>query len=253
MPHPPTPVNPERSRSSDRHEFVTTLWSRVQHAGHPTDAEGSQALASLCQDYWYPLYAHIRRRGHGPEEAQDLTQAFFERLLEKRWLNSADPARGRFRTFLLTALNHFLSNEWDKSQAMKRGGGLQMVSLDTESAETQFQREPECRVTPETEFDRSWALALLDRVLQQLRDDYTAAGKERVFEILKETLETDGSQAPGALLAQQLHLSEGAVRVAVHRLRQRYRELLRREILRTVGATDEVDGELRELFAALGG
>jgi RNA polymerase sigma-70 factor (ECF subfamily) len=241
-----------KSSSGDRNAFVTTLWSRVLDAGHQPTPEGAEALASLCQDYWYPLFTHVRRRGHGPEDAQDLTQAFFERLLEKHWLRNADPARGRFRTFLLSALNHFLANEWDKSQALKRGGGFQKVSFDTQTAETQFQREPISRATPETEFNRRWALALLDRVLQRLGDDYAAAGKELLFEHLKETLEGDRSETPTARLARQLDMSEGAVRVAAHRLRLRYRELLRLEILRTVDTAEEVEGELRELFTALG-
>lgn len=172
--------------------------------------------------------------------------------MEKRWLRDADPTRGRFRTFLLTALNHFLANEWDKSQARKRGGGLQHVSFDTPAAETQFQQEPQSQVTPETEFNRRWALALLDRVLQRLRDDYESDGKGRLFEHLKDTLEGGRAEVPHMQLAQQLGMSEGAVRVAAHRLRQRYRELLRMEIARTVDTVEEVEAELRELFAALG-
>lgn len=242
-----------KSRSGDQEAFVTTQWSRVLEAGHQRGSEGAEALASLCQDYWYPLFAHVRRRGHGQEDAQDLTQAFFERLLEKHWLREADPTRGRFRTFLLTALNHFLANAWDKSRALKRGGGFQHVPFDTRSAETQFQQEPKSWVTPETEFNRRWALAVLDRVLQRLAEDYAAAGKGRLFEHLKETLEGGGSETPPAQLARQLDLSEGAVRVAAHRLRLRYRELLRLEISRTVGTAEDVEAELRELFAALGG
>jgi len=245
-------MDPTPTPARGRPVFVTTQWSRVLDASHRTSPEGAEALASLCQDYWYPLFAHVRRRGVGPEDAQDLTQAFFERLLEKRWLRDADPARGRFRTFLLTALNHFLANEWDKSQARKRGGGLQRVSFDTQTAETQFQLEPQSRVTPETEFNRRWALALLDRVLQQLREDYEADGKERLFEQLKDTLEGGRSEVPHVQLALQLGMSEGAVRVAAHRLRQRYRELLRLEISRTVDTVEAVEAELRELFAALG-
>ena len=242
-----------KSRPGDPHAFVTTQWSRVLEAGHQPGSEDGSALASLCQDYWYPLFAHVRRRGQGPEDAQDLTQAFFERLLEKNWLREADPTRGRFRTFLLTALNHFLANEWDKAKALKRGGGFQHVSFDTRSAETQFQQEPKSWVTPETEFNRRWALAVLDRVLHRLGEDYAAAGKGRLFEHLKETLEGGGSDITFAQLARHLDLSEGAVRVAAHRLRLRYRELLRLEILRTVGTSEEVEAELRELFAALGG
>lgn len=249
---PPSSTNPTPPPARDRSAFVTTQWSHVLDAGHTPSPEGAGALASLCQDYWYPLFAHVRRRGVGLEDAQDLTQAFFERLLEKRWLRDADPTRGRFRTFLLTALNHFLANEWDKSQARKRGGGFQRLSFDTQSAETQFQLEPKSRATPETEFNRRWALALLDRVLQQLRDDYEADGKGRLFEHLKDTLEGGRAEIPHAQLAVRLEMSEGAVRVAAHRVRQRYRELLRREIARTVDTVDAVEVELRDLFTALG-
>lgn len=248
----PPPMDPTPTPARGRPVFVTTQWSRVFNASHPPSPEGAEALASLCQNYWYPLFAHVRRRGVGPEDAQDLTQAFFERLLEKRWLRDADPSRGRFRTFLLTALNHFLANEWDKSRALKRGGGLQRVTFDTPSAETRFQGEPQSQVTPETEFNRRWALALLDRVLQRLRDDYEEDGKGRLFEHLKDTLEGGRSEIPHAQLALKLGLSEGAVRVAAHRLRQRYRELLRLEISRTVDTVEEVESELRELFTALG-
>ena len=238
---------PEKANAT----FVTTQWSRVIHAGHPTDPASAEALASLCQDYWYPLFAHVRRCGHSPEDAQDLTQAFFERLLQKGWLRDADPSRGRFRTFLLTALNHFLANAWDKSQARKRGGGCEHVTFDTQSAETQFQSEARSMATPETEFNRRWAVALLDHVLRRLRDDYAVDGKERVFQVLKDSLEGGRSEIPQAHLAAQLGLSEGATRVAIHRLRQRYRELLRLEISRTVDSAESVEMELRELFAAL--
>lgn len=232
--------------------FVTTQWSRVINAGRQTSPEAADDLASLCRDYWYPLFAHVRRHGHGPEDAQDLTQAFFEQLLQKSWLRDVDPLRGRFRTFLLTALNHFLANAWDKAQAQKRGGRYEHLPFDTQSAETQFQQEPQSQVTPETDFNRRWAIALLDRVLRCLREDYTAEGKGRLFELLKDTLEGGRSETPQAQLAAQVGLSEGATRVAIHRLRQRYREILQVEISRTVNSADDVETELRDLFAALG-
>jgi RNA polymerase sigma-70 factor (ECF subfamily) len=234
--------------------FRTTHWSVVLAAGRADSTTAREALERLCRAYWYPLYAYVRRRGCSPEDAEDLTQAFFARLLQKRWPDAADRGRGRFRSFLLGALKHFLANEWDKAHAQKRGGRVQVVSLDAPSGEERLRQEPEAReASPDREFDRRWALALLDTVLARLAREYAAAGKTRLFERLKVSLGADRQSLDYPVLARELALSEGAARVAVHRLRQRYRALLRDEIAQTVASPAEVEDELRQLFAALAG
>ena len=233
--------------------FVTTRWSVVLSARSADAPEAAQALEHLCRAYWFPLYAHVRRLGHGPDDAADLTQAFFARLLEKDGLTVADRERGRFRSFLLGALKHFLANEWDRARAKKRGGHLEIVPLDPPAGEQRLQLEPATQTTPDREFDRRWTLALLDTVLGRLAQEYAAAGKERLFGALKETLGASRSEVSQRQLAGALGMSEGAVRVASHRLRQRYRELLREEIAQTVTTPAEVEDELRHLFAALAG
>jgi RNA polymerase sigma-70 factor (ECF subfamily) len=221
--------------------------------GHPGRyAQRAQAaLARLCQTYWYPLYAYVRRRGHEPHDAQDLTQEFFARLLEHKWLAQADRARGRFRTFLLSATAHFLANEWDKARTQKRGGGVEMVPLQLDCAETRYGRDPADPLTPEQCFDRRWALALLDEVLNALRKEHIAAGTEQLFDTLRPCLVGDRQSQPYAALGSSLGMTEGAVKVAVHRLRQRYRQLLREEIAHTVATPEEVNEEMRHLFAVL--
>jgi RNA polymerase sigma-70 factor (ECF subfamily) len=205
----------------------------------------------LCRAYWYPLYAFVRRQGVTPEDAQDLTQAFFERLIEKNFLADVQREKGRFRSFLLAALKHFLANEWDKSRAQKRGGGAVHVPIDTASDETRYGLEPAHLDTPEKLFERRWAITLLDRVLERLRDEHVKAGKAEWFEQLKPCLTAEKAALGYAELGARVGLSEGAVKVAVHRLRQRYRELLRSEIAETVDSPGEVDEELRHLFTAL--
>lgn len=233
--------------------FVTTRWSVVRSARSMDSPEAARALEQLCGTYWFPLYAHVRRLGHGPDDAADLTQAFFARLLEKDGLSSADRERGQFRSFLLGALKHFLTNEWDRAKAKKRGGHLQIVPLDPPAGEERLQLEPATQTTPDREFDRRWALALLDTVLALLAQEYSAAGKEGLFTVLKETLGASRSEVSQRELAKALGMSEGAVRVASHRLRRRYRELLREEIAQTVTTPADVEDELRHLFAALAG
>jgi RNA polymerase sigma factor (sigma-70 family) len=247
---PSTTENDARPRAGSP-VFVTTRWSVVVAAQCRDSPGAAQALEHLCQAYWYPLYAHVRRAGHSPADAEDLTQAFFARLLAKDWLAVAERERGRFRSFLLGALKHFLANEWDKARAQKRGGHLQIVSLDAPAGEDRLQHEAVAAGSPDREFDRRWVLALLDTVLGRLADEYRAAGKATQFERLKPALGGDRSEVDYALLSQELAMSEGAARVAVHRLRQRYRELLRDEIAQTVATADEVETELRHLFAAL--
>jgi RNA polymerase sigma factor (sigma-70 family) len=233
--------------------FATTHWSVVLAATRSDTTRAQAALARLCQTYWYPLYAYVRRRGYEAHDAQDLTQEFFARLLEQKWLAQADRERGRFRTFLLSAMGHFLANEWDKARTQKRGGHVEIVPLQLGSAETRYGQEPADPLTPEQCFDRRWALALLEEVLNALRQEHIAAGTEQLFEALKPCLIGDRQAQPYAVLGTQLGMTEGAVKVAVHRLRQRYRQLLREEIAQTVASPEEVNGEMRHLFAVLAG
>ncbi len=231
--------------------FVTTHWSVVLEAGRKDTSQAMGALEQLCRVYWYPLYAYIRRRGYAPPDAQDLTQEFFARLLERKWLARADQTKGRFRTFLLHALERFLANEWDKARALKRGGGQKLVPLEFETGETRYRAEPPDVRTPEQTFERRWAVALLSEVMQRLEANYGQEGKAELFAALQPCLVGDREGLPYPQLAQELGLKEGAVRVAVHRLRQRYRELLRAEIAHTVAATEDVDAEMKHLFTVL--
>src|SRR5208282_3420144 len=222
--------------------FPTTLWTVVLRAGHDEPAQARAALAQLCKGYWYPLYSFIRRRGYSPHDAQDLTQAFFAHLIEKRGLGRVDPEQGRFRTFLLASLKNFLANDWDRANALKRGGGQTILSLQQESAESRYQLEPSHDVTPERLFERQWALALLDQVLAALRAEYQSQGKGAIFEELKPALIGQGGRY--AEIAARLGQSEGSIKVAVHRMRSRYRELMTARIAETVGEGD-VDDEMR--------
>lgn len=232
--------------------FVTTRWSVVVSAQDSPSPDADRALELLCRAYWYPLYAHVRRKGYAAADAEDLTQAYFARLLEKRWLGAVDRNRGRFRSFLLSSLTHFLSNEWEKARAQKRGGHVSLVPLDGVAGEERFGLEPADSGSAEREFDRRWALALLDTVLARLGREYEEAGKADAFRVLKSALGGDREALGYARLSAELGISEGAARVAVHRLRQRYRELLREEIAQTVAGPEEVADEMRHLFAALG-
>jgi RNA polymerase sigma-70 factor (ECF subfamily) len=231
--------------------FQTTRWSLVAAAGNGGSPAARQALGELYQSYWYPLYAYIRRRGHGPEAARDLTQEFFTRLLESEGLAAVDRGRGRFRSFLLAACQHFLANEHDRAVALKRGGGRPVLPLDFGDADARYQREPAHEATPERLFERRWALALLASVLDRLSAEYQSANKGPVFEVLKTYLTGDRGQSYGEA-ARVLGMTEGAVKVAVHRLRARYREVLRDEIGQTLDDPAAVDDEIRALFAALG-
>jgi RNA polymerase sigma-70 factor (ECF subfamily) len=243
------PCTPPESPAAWR--FASTHWSVVLAAGQRRSAESQEALATLCRVYWYPLYAYARRQLSRPDDAQDLTQEFFARLLEKDYLRAADPKRGKFRSFLLTAFKHFLANERDRANAQKRGGNRKQVPLDFQDGESRYLREPADRATPETLYERRWALTLLEQTLAQLRQEFTAAGKQKAFEALKETLTGDGPPRPYAQVAAELGMTEQAVKVAVHRLRRRYQELLRAAIAQTVPAEDAIDDELRDLFAAV--
>ena len=233
--------------------FATTHWSVVLTAGRPDTARAQAALEKLCGTYWYPLYAYARRRGQPAADAQDLTQAFFARLLERNWVGDADRTRGRFRTFLLTAMSRFLADEWDKVRAQKRGGGHALIPLQLDTAETRYGLEPADDRTPEQAYERRWALTLLDTVLQRLKAEYEQEGRGELFARLNPCLAGGREGQPYAQLAAALNLSEGAVKVAVHRLRKRYRQLLRLEITHTMTETEEVDEELRHLFSVLAG
>ena len=236
-----------------RPAFVTTHWSLVVTAARSDTTRARAALEKLCRAYWLPIYTFIRRQGRNPHDAQDLTQAFFARLLEKNYLADADRGRGRFRSFLLASLKHFLANEWDKAGAKKRGGRQPVIPLDAADAESACDFEPADNATPEKIFERRWALALLEQVLRRLREEYTRDGKKTLFEQLKPTL-TEASRAVRyADIAARLGTSEGAVKAAVHRLRRRYREILRAEIADTVADPGEIEDEIRNLFAALAG
>jgi RNA polymerase sigma-70 factor (ECF subfamily) len=231
--------------------FVTTHWSLVLAAGKGASAQARAALAALCQTYWYPLYAYVWRQGHQPDDAQDLTQAFFARLLEKHYLQSADPERGRFRSFLLTAFKRFLSKERDRERTQRRGGGRKLLPLDFEAGERRYSLEPAHEITAERIYEQRWALTLLDRVFVRLRDEFDRAGKQKEFDCLKVYLTGEAGTPSYQEAAAELATTEGAVRVAVHRLRRRYRELVREEIAQTVAGPEDVDEELRHLFAAL--
>jgi RNA polymerase sigma-70 factor (ECF subfamily) len=235
-----------------RESFATTHWSRVMAAQDGASPEAREALAQLCATYWYPLYAYVRRRGHGADAAHDLTQAFFTRVIEKGSLRAADQARGRFRSFLLTSLQHFLCNEHDRSRAAKRGGGRAIRSLDPRDAEDRYRQEPGHDLTPERLFERRWALTLLDQVLDRLQHEWDAEGKGTLFQSLKPTLTGNNAEESYRHIAQIHGLSEGAIKVTVHRLRRRYRVLLREEIGRTLDDAAAIDEEIRNLFAVLG-
>ena len=220
-------------------------------AGRSDSTQARTALEKLCRNYWPPIYAFVRRQGHSPHDAQDLTQEFFARLLARKSLADVDRAKGRFRSFLLASLKHFLANEWDKARAEKRGGGQVLIPIDAQAAESSCGIDPADNLTAEKIFERRWALILLEQVLQQLREEYVHDGKEELFEQLKVTLTEASRSVPYAEVAARLNMSEGAVKVAVHRLRQRYRERLRAEIAQTVASPAEVEEEIRALFAAL--
>ena len=238
--------------SSPAGRFATTHWSIVAAAQDPGAPQVREALATLCSTYWYPLYAYIRRQGYSADEAQDLTQGFFAELLEQQALEVADAAKGKFRSFLLTACKHYLSHERDKARAQKRGGGRPLLSLDFNDAETRYGIEPSHAQTPDKIFSRRWALAMLDQVLARLRQEYADKGKGPLFERLRIFLLGEKNALPHGQVAKQLNMTEGAVKVAAHRLRERFRELVREEIARTVDKPEDVDDEIRALFAALG-
>jgi RNA polymerase sigma factor (sigma-70 family) len=231
--------------------FVTTRWTVVLTARDKALPQSAEALESLCRTYWYPLYAYVRRLGHQTADAQDLTQEFFARLLAKEWLAGADPVKGRFRTFLVVALKHFLANEWDRVHRQKRGGHAPHFPLDTELAEARYQSEPALDLPADRIYERRWALTLLENTMNQLREEFDQANKTAEFERLKAFLTADKEAIPYAEVARDLGTSEGAARVAVHRLRRRFREVFRQEVAHTVAASEDLDDELYHLLTAL--
>jgi RNA polymerase sigma factor (sigma-70 family) len=230
--------------------FSTTHWSVVLEAGHGDIAKSTAALEKLCRQYWYPIYAFVRRRGSDCHEAEDLTQAFFAHLLDKETLKKVDRRKGKFRTFLLASLTNFLTNEWDKRQTLKRGGEYQIMSLH-EVAEEMYGREPAAERSPEKLFDRRWALLVAESVLGQLKAEYAGQNKSKLFAQLEPGLTGELDAGWYQTRASALGMSEGAVRVALHRLRRRFGELLRAEVGQTVTSPGEVDEEIRHLFASM--
>ncbi len=232
-------------------QFATTRWSLVLSAGHRSSPDSQRALESLCEAYWFPLYAYVRRRVPDIDEAQDLTQAFFAELLEKNVVGSATPERGRFRAFLLTAFKHFLSKQWVKAKAQKRGSGRAPISLDFEEGDSQYRIEPSAGLTAEQLYDRQWAVTLLGQIMERLEDEFVQGGKAKQFQQLREFIIGEHSGTTYSDVASKLNMTEAAARMAAHRMRRRYRELLREEIAQTVAGSDDVDDEIRNLFATL--
>lgn len=241
----------QSSTPANRQWFTTTHWSVVLAAGNNASAFANEALEHLCQCYWYPLYAYVRRRGYNPEDAQDLTQEFFARLLEKHSLADVDRAKGKFRSFLLASLNHFLANEWDRANAAKRGGGQPLISWDEEDAEIKYARESAPDHSPEQIFERQWALAVMERGLARLRSEFAASGKQRQFELLETFLATETSDGAYDPVAARLDVPVGTVGVMVYRMRQRYRDLVRAELANTVANPADLADEMRALLGAL--
>ncbi len=235
----------------DASNLATTHWSVVLTAGNGDDPRATESLERLCRDYWPPLYSHARHRGYSPDDAQDLTQEFFRRLLEKNWLREADRTRGRFRSFLFSAFNHFLANEWDRSHTLKRGGGLTPLPFDTVAAEQLCPMENSGALNAEELYERNWALRLLAQVRERLRTEYRSGGGEARFDLLEQFLPGGDAPMTYAQAAAQLGVPEGTFKSDVHRLKLRYGELLREEVANTVNGPDKVDDELRHLAAVL--
>jgi RNA polymerase sigma factor (sigma-70 family) len=241
--------NPASSSECAR-VFPNTRWSVVLAARQRPSPESEAALETLCRAYWYPLYAYVRRCGHSPHDAQDLTQEFFCRLLEKRWLDAVDREKGRLRTFLVVALKHFMSNEWRRASAQRRGGGEAHASFDTAMAESRYAADPPA-LAPDETFDQQWALTLLELTVNRLREEFAAAGRPGDFEALKSCLMAERGAIDYADVARRIRVNEGAARVAVHRLRKRFREIYREEIAQTLADGADLGAELRHLAAVL--
>jgi RNA polymerase sigma factor (sigma-70 family) len=243
--------SPDDSSPAAAAQFATTHWTDVLAAGGVDSPQRARALEQLCTAYWYPLYAFVRRQGHSPADAQDLTQEFFGRLLAMKYLEGIQTGRGRFRSFLLTAMKHFLCDERDRANAQKRGGGQRLISLDEQTAEGRYRLEPQTGASPEKLYDRRWALTLLERALERLREEHVMAGKGDMFDQLRGFITGDRAGTSYAELAGRRGMTEGAVKMTVTRMRQRYRELLRAEIAQTVENPADIDEEMRYLAAIL--
>lgn len=242
------PGEASETRSSGWGQFQTTHWSAVVRAGGTDSREAESALNELCQVYWYPLYAFARRQGVSAADAEDLTQAFFARLLERNFVAQAEPAKGRFRSFLLTLFKRFLANEWNRQHAQKRGGFQPVIAIDTALAESRFGAEPAHEDQPDVLFERQWVVVLLDQVMNRLRNEYVESGRSRLFEYLEACLTREDTALPYSEIAAELSLTEAAVKMAMQRLRARYRTILREEIAKTVASPNEVEAELHDLF-----
>jgi DNA-directed RNA polymerase specialized sigma24 family protein len=246
-----TTDKPIQKSSAAGEVFATTRWTVVLAACDPAAPQAAVALEELCRTYWYPLYVYVRRQGYSHEDAQDFTQEFFARLLDKNYLEGITSDKGKFRAFLLVAVKRFLANEWDRANRQKRGGGVAPLSLDWQDADTRYQINPADHLSPDKLYDRAWAITALERVITRLRDEHIAEGKAELYEQLKSFLTVGNSDIPYAQAAIKLQLTEGAIRVAVHRLRRRYRELLREEIAQTLSDPAQADEEMQALFSAL--
>jgi RNA polymerase sigma factor (sigma-70 family) len=238
--------------TAEARAFATTHWSMVVSAGKSDSAVADSALERLCRAYWYPIYSFVRRRGYDAHQAQDLTQGFFARFLEKNYVAQADAAKGRFRTFLLNCVQNYLANEWDRQKAQKRGGGAQILSLDEQAADERFRHELAADATPERAFEERWVEAVLETVLHRLKAEFEAAGKGDQFELLKVYLVDDKGAVSFAEMASRTGTTEAAIKGVVRRMRQRYREIFREEIASTVAGPAEVDEEIRYLISVLG-
>jgi RNA polymerase sigma-70 factor (ECF subfamily) len=234
-------------------QFRSTHWSVVLAAGDSQSTQTSQALESLCRSYWYPLYSLVRRQGWNVHDSQDLTQAFFAYLLEKKAFGKADPAKGKFRSFLLASLKNFLNNERDRAQRLKRGGGIEILPLEFQQGEERYSLEPASQESPETLFERQWAQTVVEQVVKQLEEEFSTAGFEKRFATLKDFLLGEPSDTSYADAAEKLGISVSAVTSAIHRMRSRFRDLFRHEIANTVEQPEETDDEIRYLLGALCG
>jgi RNA polymerase sigma factor (sigma-70 family) len=242
---------PKHSTPSGAGRFATTQWSIILAASDSASTQHEPALSTLCQTYWFPLYVYLRRRGCDSHQAEDYTQGFFAGILERKGLRKADPKYGKFRSFLLASLKNFLADEWDRDRAQKRGGDIKVLSLDFDAAASRYEREPAYQMSPEKLFERSWALTVLTRAMDRLKTESAVSEKQHLLDCLKIYLTAEKDTVPYKDVAVKLGMTEGAVKVAVHRLRRRYRELVRDEIAQTVTTEAQIDEEIRDLFAAL--
>jgi len=243
---------PEQNPTALGAQFAATSWTNVLAAQQAGSPEAEAALEKLCRAYWYPLYAYLRRKGQDPHKAQDLTQEFLYRLIKENYLGAADRKRGKFRSFLLASLNHFVSNQWDYDHAVKRGGRVNFVSLDDTETETRFMKEPAtAELSPEKIFERNWFLALFDEALARLREEQKTAGKVELFDQLKQFVIEDAEAGDYSAAAQRANMTPNAVAVTVHRLRERYKKLVHEEVVRTVADPSEIGEELNRFFAVM--